>query len=87
MAECPLPKPNTRVRFPSPAPKRKTYAPRRAFFLEQTTVLRNRARNALAANLRSKFAARFEESSLGSDSRRRLSKEPSRNSVRAFLSR
>ena len=22
MAECPLPKPNTRVRFPSPAPKK-----------------------------------------------------------------
>ena len=59
MAECPLPKPNTRVRFPSPAPIRKTYAPRRSFLLEQVTALRNRARNAPAANLRSKFAARL----------------------------
>ena len=57
MAECPLPKPNTRVRFPSPAPKALTQ--RREGFFEQVTVLRIRARPALAANLQSKFAPRL----------------------------
>ena len=60
MAECPLPKPNTRVRFPSPAPIRKTYAPRRSYLLEQVMLFETVcARRALAVNLQSKFTPRL----------------------------
>ena len=60
MAECPLPKPNTRVRFPSPAPKRNPHAIAWGFLFGTDDAFLNRARNALAANLQSKFAPRLQ---------------------------
>ena len=60
MAECPLPKPNTRVRFPSPAPKKERLHLELFFFWNRFRVLRNRAHaSRAAANLQSKFALRL----------------------------
>ncbi len=71
MAECPLPKPNTRVRFPSPAPKRNPHAVAWGFFLAQLTSFEKlcarivRPRRICEANL----WLDCKQSSLGSDSR------------------
>ncbi len=53
MAECPLPKPNTRVRFPSPAPKGKMPLWHLFFFWSRWRALRNCAR---ATRARGEFA-------------------------------
>ena len=66
MAECPLPKPNTRVRFPSPAPKRNSHASRGGSFLAQLTDLKKlcarnaRSRRICNANLRKDCIAIFQ---------------------------
>ena len=78
MAECPLPKPNTRVRFPSSAPKR-TRTPKRVRVLFSDRILnQNPLRHSAEENvrsyrlpLRSSFAAHF-----GSDSRHLLLLQP-----------
>ena len=73
MAECPLPKPNTRVRFPSPAPKRNPHASRGGSFLEQVTNFEKPcARNACRDEFAKQICASIAKSRLGSDSRHGL---------------
>ncbi len=59
MAECPLPKPNTRVRFPSPAPKEEGVPNGTPSSFGIVDAFQNRVRPAPAANLQSKFAPRL----------------------------
>ncbi len=71
MAECPLPKPNTRVRFPSPAPKRNPHATAWGFLFGIDDAFQNRVR---ATRARGEFAEQIcatiaMQSWLGSDSR------------------
>ena len=53
MAECPLPKPNTRVRFPSPAPKQGGFHQESPPCFGMVYGLRNRAH---ATRARGEFA-------------------------------
>ena len=52
MAECPLPKPNTRVRFPSSAPKKKRASKRLSSFFVYYTNRNPAKRNAFCHNVR-----------------------------------
>ena len=70
MAECPLPKPNTRVRFPSPAPKEEGGPNGPPLLLKQLTDLeKSCARNARRDEFAKQICASIVKSRLGSDSR------------------
>ena len=58
MAECPLPKPNTRVRFPSPAPKAEGVQTEPPLLLKPVTGFEKLCarKRVPAANLQRKFA-------------------------------
>ena len=73
MAECPLPKPNTRVRFPSPAPKEEGVPNGTPSSFEPVDGFEKLcARNACRDEFAKQICASIVKSRLGSDSRHGL---------------